>query len=142
MSTICKRKERMSRQPLQLCVMIGSLALCASASAAAPADKDKAGAVFPSRAVRLITGSTGSTADITARFISAKLGERWGQQIVVDNRAGVGGIIGGEIVANAAPDGYTLYVSGISTQVSAPFLLKKIDRKSTRLNSSHLGISY
>src|SRR4030095_15039007 len=69
---------------------------------------------------------TGSSAYITARFISVKRGERWGQQIVVDNRAGVGGIIGGEIVANAAPDGHTLYVSGISTQVSAPFLLKKM----------------
>src|SRR4030095_14312209 len=69
---------------------------------------------------------TGSSAYITARFISVKRGERWGQQIVVDNRAGVGGIIGGEIVANSAPDGYTLYVSGISTQVSAQFLLKKM----------------
>src|SRR5262249_38326801 len=91
-----------------------------------PASKGSGSAAYPDRAVRLITGSTGSTADITARFISAKVGERWGQQIVVDNRAGVGGIIGGEIVASAPPDGYTLYVSGISTQVSAPFLLKKM----------------
>jgi tripartite-type tricarboxylate transporter receptor subunit TctC len=116
----------MARQVLQVCTLVGSLALCASAGAASPSGKEGAGAAYPNRAIRLITGSTGSTADITARFISAKLGERWGQQIVVDNRAGVGGIIGGEIVANAAPDGYTLYVSGISTQVSAPFLLKKM----------------
>jgi tripartite-type tricarboxylate transporter receptor subunit TctC len=95
---------------------------------AASSEREKAGPgqVYPNRAVRLITGSTGSTADITARFIGAKLTERWGHQIVIDNRAGVGGIIGGEIVANSPPDGYTLYVSGISTQVSAPFLLKKM----------------
>jgi len=82
--------------------------------------------VFPSRPVRLISGSTGSTADISARFMAQKLSERWGYQVVVDNSAGAGGIIGGEIVANAAPDGHTLYVSGISTQVSAPFLFKNM----------------
>ena len=82
--------------------------------------------VFPNRPVRLITGSTGSTSDISARFMAQKLSERWGHQVVVDNRAGAGGIIGGEIVANAAPDGHTLYVSGISTQVSAPFLFKNM----------------
>ena len=114
----------MVRHALRVCAVTGSFALCALAFAAAPSSDRTA--PYPSRAVRLITGSTGSTADITARFISTKLGERWGQQIVVDNRAGVGGIIGGEIVANAPPDGYTLYVSGISTQVSAPFLLKKM----------------
>src|SRR5215813_11383584 len=107
---------------------IGSIALvfalCAHAAAAAP--PPSAASAYPNRSIRLITGSTGSTADITARFMAYKLGERWGQQIVVDNRAGVGGIIGGEIVASSAPDGYTLYVSGISTQVSAPFLLKKM----------------
>ena len=85
----------MPRHLRQVCTLMGSLALCASAGAAAPSGKDGAGAAYPNRAIRLITGSTGSTADITARFISAKLGERWGQQIVVDNRAGVGGIIGG-----------------------------------------------
>jgi tripartite-type tricarboxylate transporter receptor subunit TctC len=113
----------MVRHALQFCAFAGFVSLCTAAVAAPPADRTTP---YPSRAVRLITGSTGSTADITARFISTKLGERWGQQIVVDNRAGVGGIIGGEIVANAPPDGYTLYVSGISTQVSAPFLLKKM----------------
>lgn len=58
--------------------------------------------------------------------MAQKLNERWGHQVVVDNRAGAGGIIGGEIVANAAPDGHTLYVSGISTQISAPFLFKNM----------------
>jgi tripartite-type tricarboxylate transporter receptor subunit TctC len=85
-----------------------------------------ADAPYPQRPVRLISGSVGSTADLTARFIAQKLGERWSHQVVVDNRSGAGGIIGGEIVARSAPDGHTLYVSGISTQVSAPLLFKNV----------------
>ena len=81
---------------------------------------------YPDRPVRIITGSPGSTADITARFIGQKLSERFKQPMVIDNRAGAGGIIGAEIVANAPPDGYTLYVSGVNTQISAPLLFKKI----------------
>src|SRR5262245_3189017 len=81
---------------------------------------------YPKRPIRLISGSIGSTSDFAARFIGQRLSERWGQQIVVDNRAGAGGIIAGELVANAAPDGYTLYVGGINSQVSAPLLFKKV----------------
>ena len=95
----------------------------ASAAVAQAADAVQA---YPNRPVRLISGSPGSTADITARFIAQKLSERWGYQVVVDNRGGAGGIIGGEIVAKAAPDGYTLSVNGINTQVSAPLLFKHI----------------
>jgi len=81
---------------------------------------------YPQRPVRMISGSAGSTADLTARFIAQRLSERWGYQVVVDNRSGAGGIIAGEIVARSAPDGHTLYVSGISTQVSAPLLFKSV----------------
>jgi tripartite-type tricarboxylate transporter receptor subunit TctC len=81
---------------------------------------------YPTRPVRIISGSPGSTADITARFIGQKLSERFKQQMVIDNRASAGGIVGAEIVANAPPDGYTLYISGVNTQVSAPLLFKKI----------------
>lgn len=81
---------------------------------------------YPSRPVRIVSGSPGSTADITARFIGQKLSERFKQQMVIDNRASAGGIVGAEIVANAPPDGHTLYVSGINTQVSAPLLFKHI----------------
>ena len=81
---------------------------------------------YPNRPVRLIAGSVGSTADLSARYIAQKLGERWGYQVVVDNRSGAGGIIAGEIVARSAPDGHTLFVSGISTQVSAPLLFKNV----------------
>jgi tripartite-type tricarboxylate transporter receptor subunit TctC len=76
--------------------------------------------------VRLIAGSPGSTGDFSARYIALKLGERWRQQVVVDNRPAVGGIVAAEIVAKANPDGHTLIVSGISAQASAQFLFKKL----------------
>ena len=81
---------------------------------------------YPNRPVRLITGSPGSTSDFSARFIAQKLSERWGQQVVVDNRPGAGGIIGAEIGAAAVPDGYTLTVGHIGTHASAQFLFKKL----------------
>jgi tripartite-type tricarboxylate transporter receptor subunit TctC len=100
--------------------LIVAFIFAASAWAADPT------ASYPNRPVRLITGSPGSTSDISARFIAQKLSERWGQQVVVDNRPGAGGIIGAEIGAKAAPDGYTLTVGHIGTHASAQFLFKKL----------------
>src|SRR5688572_4394848 len=81
---------------------------------------------YPTRPVRLIAGSPGSTSDFASRFVAQKLSERWGQQVVVDNRPGAGGIIGTEIGAHAAPDGYTLTVGHIGTHASAQYLYKKL----------------
>ncbi len=81
---------------------------------------------YPNRPIRLISGSPGSTSDFSARFIAQKLTERWGQQVVVDNRPGAGGIIGTEIAAAALPDGYTLTVGHIGTHAAAQFLFKKL----------------
>ena len=99
------------------------VAACAFAGAALAAE---VAPTYPGRPVRLIAGSPGSTADLSARFIGQKLSERWGQQVVVDNRSGAGGIIAGEIVAKAPPDGHTLIVAGVNTQVSAPLLFRNI----------------
>jgi tripartite-type tricarboxylate transporter receptor subunit TctC len=108
----------MMNRSLSICLVLGVLS--APALAADPL------ASYPNRPVRIISGSPGSTADITARFIGQKLSERFKQPMVIDNRASAGGIIGAEIVANAPPDGYTLYVSGVNTQVSAPLLYKNL----------------
>ena len=83
-------------------------------------------ATYPNHPVRLIAGSPGSTSDFSSRFIAQKLSERWGQQVVVDNRPGAGGIIGAEIAAQAAPDGYTLINAQIGTHASAQFLFRKL----------------
>ena len=81
---------------------------------------------YPTRPIRVITGSPGSTSDFAARFVAQKLTERWGQQVIVDNRPGAGGVIGTEIGANAVPDGYTLTVGHIGTHAAAQFLVKKL----------------
>ena len=82
---------------------------------------------YPNRPVRIITGSPGSTSDIVPRFLASKLAGIWGQQIVVDNRPGAGGIIGTEIGAKSAADGYTLTVGHIGTHASPQFLFKKLN---------------
>jgi tripartite-type tricarboxylate transporter receptor subunit TctC len=69
---------------------------------------------FPIRPVRLIVPyAPGGATDITARQLAMKLSEVWGQQVIVDNRAGASGNIALELAANATPDGYTLFVGNV-----------------------------
>jgi tripartite-type tricarboxylate transporter receptor subunit TctC len=90
------------------CAAVSIVAIANGAHAAAPADSDAA-AGFPGRPIRIVVGFTpGGVPDVTARLIAQKLTESWKQQVVVDNRAGAGGTIAAQIVANANPDGYTL----------------------------------
>jgi len=71
---------------------------------------------YPVKPVRVIAGfSPGGFVDLTARLVSGPLGAALGQQVVVENRAGAGGIVGTELVAHAAPDGYTLTVGSAGT---------------------------
>ena len=82
---------------------------------------------FPSKPVRMIVPfPAGGSADITARLVAAKLAERLGQPVIVDNRVGASGIIGSELVAKAPPDGYTLLFTTTSTHLTAAFLNKNL----------------
>ena len=83
---------------------------------AASAEVDK----YPTKPIRLIAPFVpGGGTDITARTIAAKLTERWGQQVIVDNRAGAAGAIGVELTATAAPDGYTICLISASHSVNS-----------------------
>jgi len=98
----------------------GCVALLLAASAVAHAQG------YPSRPVRLIVPtSPGGGTDISARMLAPKLSEYLGQQIVVDNRPGASTMIGVELVARAAPDGYTLLM-GISSLAIAPYIQTKV----------------
>ena len=80
---------------------------------------------FPSKPLRLVTGSApGGGSDTVARTLSEKLNERFGQPVLVDNRAGAGGTIGADIVAKAPPDGYTWLVATSSSMVVNPAMQK------------------
>jgi tripartite-type tricarboxylate transporter receptor subunit TctC len=81
---------------------------------------------FPVRPVRIVVPSTpGGALDILARILAQKLPGRWGQPLVIDNRAGAGGIIGTEIVAKADPDGHTLLVVALGYAAN-PFLYDRL----------------
>jgi tripartite-type tricarboxylate transporter receptor subunit TctC len=70
---------------------------------------------YPSRPMRMIvTSQAGSAPDVLARVLGQRLGEAFGQQVVVDNRAGAGGVIGYEIASRALPDGYTTVMSTVA----------------------------
>ena len=81
---------------------------------------------YPTKPVRLIVPfSAGGATDVVVRIVANKLPEALGQQVVVDNRVGAGGMIGTEIAAKAMPDGYTLLATG-SPHVIFPHLYKKV----------------
>ena len=90
------------RFPAVLIAVAGSLAVVPAAAQ-----------TYPSKTVRLIAPfAPGGATDVLARLAAQKLGERWGQSVIVDNRVGAGGHIGAELASRAAPDGYTLLVAG------------------------------
>jgi tripartite-type tricarboxylate transporter receptor subunit TctC len=81
---------------------------------------------YPERPVRVIVPlSAGGSADIVGRALAQKIGEKLGQQLVIDNRPGAGSIIGTELVARAPADGYTLLLAG-SSFASAPSVVRKL----------------
>ena len=83
--------------------------LALATSAANIAAQTRAGGAYPTKPIRIVvTYPPGGPTDIVARAIGQKLTEAWSQPVVIDNRAGAGGIVGTEVVARAAPDGYTL----------------------------------
>jgi tripartite-type tricarboxylate transporter receptor subunit TctC len=82
---------------------------------------------YPNKAVRVIVPfAPGGATDIVTRVVGQKLGEIWGQQVVVDNRAGAGGNIGGELAAKSAPDGYTLFMTSGSIVTANPHIYRKM----------------
>ncbi len=87
---------------------------------------------FPTKPVRLIVPyAAGGAVDAMARAFGQKLGDIWGQTVIVENRAGAGGNIGSDVVAKSAPDAYTLLIN-TSGQAVAPALYKKLTYDAVR----------
>lgn len=106
--------------------LIRAIQAAALAAATALTAMPSQAADWPTRPVRIIVPSTpGGALDVLARILGPRLTEKWGQQIIVENRAGAGGIIGTDAVARSEPDGYTLLIvtNGFTNN---NFLYKKI----------------
>jgi tripartite-type tricarboxylate transporter receptor subunit TctC len=99
-------------------ITLALVAACAAASA--PAQP------YPAKPIRIIAPFTpGGPVDLTARIVAQKLTESWGQPVVVENRTGASGTIGGDVVAKSPPDGYTVLMSA-SAHVIVPSLLPRV----------------
>ena len=84
-------------------------------------------AAFPVKPIRIIVQFTpGTSTDILARLVAQKMSEDWGQQVIIDNRPGAGGVVGTELGAKATPDGYTLTMAVSSAFGINPTLYSKL----------------
>ena len=103
-----------------LAVLTATLSIVAGIVPVAAAD-------YPTKPIRLVVPfPPGGTTDILARAVAQKLSETWNQQVIVDNRPGAGGNIGSDLVAKAAPDGYTLVMGTVGTHAINPNLYAKM----------------
>jgi len=97
-------------------------------------------AQWPTKPVRwIVPFAPGGPGDITARIVAQKLSERWGQQVVVDNKPGANTLIGAVDAAKAAPDGYTLFQPMNSTLTINQFAMSKMPYDPVR-DFSHIGV--
>jgi tripartite-type tricarboxylate transporter receptor subunit TctC len=111
----------MSQLQRVLAAVAISVAVSTMATAAAPRN------AYPERPIRLVVPyPPGGTADVMARVVGLKLGEKWNRSVVVDNRGGAGGNIATEMVARAEPDGYTMLLCNAPVLAINPTLYKKV----------------
>jgi len=105
------------------CVLAAAVTIAAVALSAGAQTSSS----YPTKPIRLVVPfPPGGATDIMARAVAQKLTDAWGQSVIVDNRPGAGGNIGSELVAKAAPDGYTLEMGTVGTHAINPSLYAKM----------------
>jgi tripartite-type tricarboxylate transporter receptor subunit TctC len=108
------------RFPVLAAAAISAGLMCAPAQSIAQAD-------YPNKPIKLIVGfAPGGSTDIVARIVAQRLGERLGQTVAVENKAGAGGTIGADLTAKSPPDGYTLTLGTTSTHAIAAGAYSKL----------------
>lgn len=109
-----------------LSVLLATLAAWSAAPTLAQAQAPAA-QPFPTRPVTVVVPfPPGGGTDVGARLVAQKLSVKWGQPVLVDNKAGASGMVGADVVAKAKPDGYTLLAGNVGTQSVNPSLYKKM----------------
>ena len=112
-------------KPFLLQALLGLAGLAAATAAGAQATGKEPS--YPTRPIRIVVPFTpGSATDIIARVVSPRMADRWSRPVVIDNRPSAGGIIAFGIVADAAPDGHTLLVTGSNFSGSAALYAGKL----------------
>jgi len=115
--------KELNREERKMKMMRKAGWLLAGLMVAAPGWAQDAAKDYPSRPVRwVVPFPPGASNDIIGRLIGQKLTESLGQQFVIDNRPGAGGLIGGDVVAKASPDGHTLVLANPAPNVNSPLL--------------------
>src|SRR5690606_17827178 len=115
--TLPKPSTRMSMHPIRVALALGACLAPVLAHAQH----------YPARVIRIVVAQAPSSGpDLAARAIGQKLTESWGQPVIVDNRPGANGIIGGELVVKSKPDGYTLLLGVPSAITVNQFVYKKM----------------
>jgi tripartite-type tricarboxylate transporter receptor subunit TctC len=106
----------------------GVVALCVRLLLYAPVlNAQTAGQAYPTKLIRVLVGfPAGGPADAIARIIGQKMNDLGGQPVIIENRAGVAGLLAGEVVARSAPDGHTLWFSGATALATAKYLYAKL----------------
>lgn len=113
------KTEAMNRQAFMARIFVVSAAVAAACLGGA-ANAMAASGDYPTRPIRFVVPFPPcGGADTLARVLGQKLGEAWGEQVVIDNRPGAGGNISAEIAAKAAPDGYTIFQGNVAHAISA-----------------------
>jgi len=126
-SPASSKAQMQNHRPLFACFLLPWIAAWLAPGAALAADE------FPSKPLRLVIPYTpGGPTDLVGRAVGAKLQDALGQQVIVDNRAGGGGVIATEIVARAPADGYTLLLGTPGQLVTLPLLTPKLPYDAVR----------
>src|SRR5215210_833335 len=111
-------------KPARVCLVFMLVAASAQTAAQVAA---KSVAAYPAKPIRIVvTYPPGGPTDLVARALGQKFTEAWSQPVVIDNRAGAGGVVGTEVVARAAPDGYTLLLGTSAGLAINPALTSKL----------------
>jgi tripartite-type tricarboxylate transporter receptor subunit TctC len=108
-------------------LLAGIAAALLAQTAAAQGPSASSGQAYPSKPIRLIVPfAAGGGNDNIARLVGKRLSDSLGQPLVIDNRPGAGGVLGADLAAKSAPDGYTLFLGGVGSHALNPNLIEKL----------------